>query len=140
MLLKNIAFFVIIFAISFYSIEIVDAQVISANQCTLGLPPLSTLSTEAKKDDIVAAYESKGYFVTILNSESQIHTQEFMGDASVDCLPTYFGIVAKTTVRIINTTTNNVTATATSPEKMDMFNCQIDLFRAIANLPECQIK
>ncbi|MBC7429887.1 MAG: hypothetical protein H7336_14835 [Bacteriovorax sp.] len=98
------------------------------------------MSENTKKDQIIKAYEAKGFFVTELKSQSEIQDVEFISDASVNCTSTYFGILAKTSVRLIETSTSKTISETTSPSSMEMFSCKIDLFSAINLLPDCQIK
>lgn len=118
-----------------------NATSITANKCTLGLFPFgTTMSENTKKDQIIKAYEAKGFFVTELKSQSEIQDVEYISDASVNCTSTYFGILAKTSVRLIETSTSKTISETTSPSSMEMFSCKIDLFSAINLLPDCQIK
>lgn len=127
-------------AISLYSAE-TNAASISANKCTLGLLPFgTTMYEESKKQEIIKAYESKGFYVSVLNSEAEIADVEYISDASVECLSTYFGIFAKTTVRLVQTSNNKIVAKTVSPGIMDLWSCKIDLFSAIQALPSCQLK
>lgn len=127
-------------AISLYSAE-TNAAFLSANQCSLGLLPFgNSMAEDSKKEEIIAGYEKKGFFVTVLKKPSEVKDVEFISDASVECTPTYFGIMSKTSVRLINTATNKVAASVTTPAVSEMFNCKIDLFNAINALPDCQIK
>jgi hypothetical protein len=127
-------------AISLYSAE-TNAAVIFAHNCTLGLLPFGTTMNEAsKKEEIITAYESKGFFVSVLKSPSEVSDVEFISDATVECTQTYFGVHAQTTVRIIESSTHKITAKSTSPVVSELFNCRIDLFNAINALPSCQIK
>ncbi|MBY0415176.1 MAG: hypothetical protein K2Q18_13480 [Bdellovibrionales bacterium] len=127
-------------AISLYSAE-TNAFDLKANKCTLGLLPFgTTMNEESKKQDIIEAYEAKGFFVTVLKNPNEVSDVEFISDASVDCTSTYFGIMAKTSVRLVETKTSNVVAKVTTPGVVEMFSCKIDLFGAINSLPSCQIK
>ena len=123
-----------------YSAE-TNAAPITANKCTLGLLPFgTTMSEDSKKDQIIKAYERKGFFVIELKSPSEITDVEYISDASVECTSTYFGIMAKTSVRLVETATNKIISQTTSPASMELFSCKIDLFSAINALPNCQIK
>ena len=118
-----------------------NAAAISGNKCTLGLLPFgTTMIEEAKKQEIIKAYEAKGFYVSVLSSEAEVADVEYISDASVECLSTYFGIFAKTTVRLIQTADNKIVAKTISPGKMELWTCHIDLFSAINALPSCQIK
>lgn len=139
MLLKTIVATALI-ALSLYSAE-TNAADLSANKCTLGLLPFgTTLNEYTKKQEIISAYEAKGYFVSILKTPSEISDVEFVSDASVECTSSYFGIMAKTSVRIIETLSNKIVANTTTQGVMEMFSCKVDLFTAINSLPNCQIK
>ncbi len=127
-------------AISLYSAE-TNAATINANKCTLGLLPFgTTMQEDTKKQEIIKAYEAKGFYVSVLNSEAEMADVEYVSDASVECVSTYFGIMAKTTVRLVQTSTNKIVAKTTSPGVMDLWTCKIDLFTAINALPSCKIK
>ena len=140
MLLKSISF-ALIALIALYSAETNAANTITANQCTIGLLPFgTTLAVDTKKDQIIKAYEARGFHVSVLTSPSEVSDVEFISDASVECNSTYFGILATTTVRLIETASNKIVARTTSPAKMELYNCNIDLFSAINALPSCQIK
>lgn len=139
MLIKKIILAVVAI-IALYSAE-TNASVISANKCSLGLLPFGTVYNEdTKKDEIIKAYEQKGYFVSVLSSPSEVSEVEFISDASVECTSTYFGIMAKTSVRLVETATNKVIATTISPAHMELFSCKIDVGAAIKLLPDCQLK
>lgn len=139
MTLKNL-FLILLAIIALYSAE-TNATSINANKCTLGLLPFSNnMNEQSKRDEIFKAYEKKGYNVFELKTPSEIQDVEFISDASVECTSTYFGIMAKTSVRLVETLTNKVISQTTSPASMDLFNCKIDLFSAINALPDCQIK
>ncbi len=126
--------------IALYSAE-TNAATISANQCTLGLLPFgTTMNEDTKKEEIIKAYEQKGYFVTVLSQPSEVPSVEFISDASVECTSTYFGIMAKTSVRLVETATNKVVSSVTTPAVMEFFNCKIELGKAIQSLPDCTIK
>jgi len=139
MLIKKIIL-VILALISIYSAE-TNAATLLGNKCTLGLLPFgTTMSEDTKKDQIMKAYEAKGYFVSVLNQMSEAADVEFISDASVDCTSTYFGIYAKTQVRLIQTSNNKIVARTESKPVLEMWTCRIDLFEAIAALPTCKIK
>lgn len=139
MLIKKIIL-VVAAAISLYAAE-TNAATINANTCTLGLLPFGTsMQEDTKKNEIIKAYEAKGYEVEVLNSEAEVANNEFISDASVDCVSTYFGIFAKTTVRLVQTSNNKIIAKTTTSGVMDLWTCKIDLFAAIAALPGCNIK
>lgn len=143
MLIKSLTF-ALIALISLYSAETNAAQAsqtITANKCTIGLLPFgTTLAIDTKKDAIIKAYEARGFHVSVLTSPSEISDVEYISDASIECTSTYFGIMAKTTVRLIETQTDKIIFRAISPAKIELFNCNIDLFSAISALPSCQIK
>ena len=131
---------VVFVAIAFYSAQ-TNASSIDASECTLGLFPFgTTMNEDTKKDEVVLAFEKKGYLVSVLTNPSEVKNAEFISDASVECTSTYFGIMAKTSVRLVETLSNLTIAKATSPAVMELFSCKIDLFTAIAELPSCQIK
>jgi hypothetical protein len=139
MLIKTIVATALI-AISLYSVE-TNAASLSANKCTLGLLPFgSTMDEDSKKEEIVAAYEAKGFFVTVLKAPSEVNDVEFISDASVDCTQTYFGTTGRTSVRVIETATQKIVAKVTTVPVAELLSCRIDLFKAIASLPACQIK
>lgn len=139
MLVKKVIL-VLLVLISIYSAE-TNASFISGNKCTLGLLPFgTTMAVDSKKELIIKAYEDKGYFVTVLNKVSDVHDVEFISDASVECTSTYFGIFAKTQVRLIESATNKILTRSESKGVMDLWTCKIELFEAIESLPICQIK
>lgn len=140
MLLIKKIILAVVAVIALYSAE-TNAATISANQCTLGLLPFgSSMNEDTKKEEIIKAYEQKGYFVTVLSHPSEVASVEFISDASVECTSTYFGIMAKTSVRLLETSTNKIISTTSSPAVMELFNCKIDLGSAISALPDCRIK
>lgn len=140
MLLIKKIILAVVAVIALYSAE-TNAATISANQCTLGLLPFgSSMNEDTKKEEIIKAYEQKGYFVTVLSHPSEVSSVEFISDASVECTSTYFGIMAKTSVRLVETSTNKIISTTSSPAVMELFNCKIDLGSAISALPDCRIK
>ncbi len=140
MLLIKKIILAVVAVIALYSAE-TNAATISANQCTLGLLPFgSSMNEVTKKEEIIKAYEQKGYFVTVLSHPSEVSSVEFISDASVECTSTYFGIMAKTSVRLVETSTNKIISTTSSPAVMELFNCKIDLGAAISALPDCRIK
>ncbi|QDK43224.1 hypothetical protein DOM21_17530 [Bacteriovorax stolpii] len=140
MLLIKKIILAVVAVIALYSAE-TNAATISANQCTLGLLPFgSSMNEDTKKEEIIKAYEQKGYFVTVLSHPSEVSSVEFISDASVECTSTYFGIMAKTSVRLVETSTNKIISTTSSPAVMELFNCKIDLGAAISALPDCRIK
>lgn len=140
MLLIKKIILAVVAVIALYSAE-TNAATISANQCSLGLFPFGRVMNEdSKKEEIIKAYEQKGYFVTVLSHPSEVSSVEFISDASVECTSTYFGIMAKTSVRLIETSTNKIISTTSSPAVMELFNCKIDLGSAISALPDCRIK
>lgn len=139
MIIKKIALGLIA-AITLYSAE-TNAATITANKCTLGLLPFgTTMYEDTKKEQIIKAYEAKGFYVSVLNTEAEIADVEYISDASVECTSTYFGILAKTTVRLVETASNKIIAKTISPASMELFLCKIDLFSAINALPSCKIK
>ncbi len=126
--------------IMLYSAE-TNAAVIKGNDCTLGVLPLgSSMVLTDKRDEILSAFEAKGFFATELKSPKDMENFEFIADGSVDCNPTYFGIFAETTVRIVETSSNKIVSRVSTPGVMDMFACKIELLKAIAALPACSIK
>lgn len=140
MLLIKKIILAVVAVIALYSAE-TNAATISANQCSLGLFPFGrAMNEDSKKEEIIKAYEQKGYFVTVLSHPSEVSSVEFISDASVECTSTYFGIMAKTSVRLIETSTNKIISTTSSPAVMELFNCKIDLGSAISALPDCRIK
>lgn len=140
MLIKSLTL-ALIALISLYSAETNAKDSIEANKCTIGLLPFgTTLAIDTKKDAIIKAYEARGYHVSLLSSPSEISDVEFISDASVECTSTYFGMMSQTTVRLIETQTDKIISRAISPAKIELFNCNIDLFSAINALPACQIK
>ncbi|AUN96857.1 hypothetical protein C0V70_01795 [Bacteriovorax stolpii] len=140
MLLIKKIILAVVAVIALYSAE-TNAATISANQCTLGLLPFgSSMNENTRKEEIIKAYEQKGYFVTVLSHPSEVSSVEFVSDASVECTSTYFGIMAKTSVRLVETSTNKIISTTSSPAVMELFNCKIDLGSAISALPDCRIK
>lgn len=139
MLLKKIILAVVA-VIALYSAE-TNASVISANKCSLGLLPFgSTYNEDTKKEEIVKVFEKKGYYVSVLSTPSEISDIEFISDASIECTPTYFGIMSKTSIRLIETSTKKIIARVISPAHMELYTCKIDLVSIIAELPECKIK
>jgi hypothetical protein len=139
MLIKK-AILALLALFSIYSAE-TNAATLLGNKCTLGLLPFgTTMAIDAKKELIIKAYEDKGYFVTVLNKVSDVHDVEFISDASVECTSTYFGIFAKTQVRLIETSTNKILSRSETKGVMDLWTCKIELFEAIESLPVCQIK
>lgn len=140
MLLIKKIILIIVAAMALYSAE-TNAASLEGNQCTLGLLPFgTTMQEDSKKEEIIKAYEQKGFFVTVLSHPTEISSVEFLSDASVECTSTYFGIMAKTSVRLIESSTKKVISTTTSPAVMELFNCKIDLGAAIRALPDCRIK
>nr|BDT26887.1 hypothetical protein BHI3_03530 [Bacteriovorax sp. HI3] len=140
MLLIKKIILAVVAVIALYSAE-TNAATISGNQCSLGLLPFGrAMNEDTKKEEVIKAYEQKGYFVTVLSHPSEVSSVEFISDASVECTSTYFGIMAKTSVRLIETSTNKVISTTSSPAVMELFNCKIDLGSAISALPDCRIK
>lgn len=139
MLLKKIAQ-LFLALVTLYSAE-TNAAVIKGNDCTLGVLPLgSTMVLAEKRDEIFAAFEAKGYFATELKTPKEMDNFEFIADGSVDCNPTYFGILAQTTVRLVETSSNKIVARSSTQGVMDMFSCKIELLKAIDALPACLIK
>lgn len=128
--------------IALYSAE-TNASTLQANDCTLGLLPFAgTMAEESKREEILKAYEAKGFIVTEMRSPKEINQYEFISDATVECTPTPFGNFSKTTVRIIETATNKIVARTMSPGVMSVvvMACPIELVHAINALPVCQIK
>ncbi len=139
MLIKNIIL-ALLALITIYSAE-TNASTLLGNKCTLGLLPFgTTMAEDTKKEQIIKAYEAKGYYVSVLNKISEAYDVEYVSDASVECTSTYFGIFAKTQVRLIESATNKILARTESAGVMDLWTCKIDLFSAIASLPACSIK
>lgn len=139
MLLKKIILAVVAI-IALYSAE-TNASVINAEKCSLGLLPFgSTYNEDTKKEEIIKAFEKKGYFVSELANPSEVSDVEFISDASIECTPTYFGIMSKTSIRLIETSTNKIIARVISPAHMELYTCKIDLLSIIAELPACKIK
>ena len=139
MLIKTIIVAAII-AMTFYS-EGTNASVLEANNCTIGLPPLthSSLGFDDRKN-IISAFEDKGFFVTIMNSENEIQNQEFYSDVSLECTKTYFATHAQTIIRIVESATEKISAKYITPIKADIFQCKAEIIDAIAALPSCKIK
>lgn len=126
--------------ITLYSVE-TNAASIQGNVCTLGVLPLgTTMALPEERDHIFAALEMKGFFPTELRSVNEVKNVEFIADGSVDCKRVYFGTLAQTTVRLIETNSNAIVSRVTTPEVMDMFSCKIELLKAISALPDCEIK
>lgn len=126
--------------VTLYSAE-TNAGVLKADTCSLGVLPLgSTMVLAEKRDEIFTAFENRGYFPVELKNVKEMDSFEFVADGSVDCNSTYFGILAQTTVRIVETNTNKIVARVSTPGVMDMFSCKIELLKAIDALPECKIK
>lgn len=139
MLIKKIAH-TLLAIVALYSAE-TNAATINANTCSLGVLPLgSAMILAEKRDEIFAAFEAKGFFPTELKTPKEMKNFEFIADGSVDCNSTYFGILAQTTVRLVETDSNKIVARETTAGVMDMFSCKIELLKAIAALPECKIK
>lgn len=114
---------------------------LKANQCTLALLPFShTMVIETQKEEILKAYEDKGFFVTLVTSLNAANEFEFYADASVDCTSTYFGTAAQTTIRLVEVATNKILSRAQTPVVMELFSCKVELQKAIAALPHCSLK
>ena len=129
-----------ILAISLYSAE-TNAEIVNANQCTLALLPIGTTFREdTKKNEIISAYEKKGYYVTVVTDYNERKNYEFISDTSLVCIPTFFGVISKTSVRLLNATTNRALYQGYASSIFEDGTCHINLFAAIAELPDCQIK
>jgi hypothetical protein len=136
MLIKTLILTALI-AITLYSEE-TNASVLSANTCTLGLLPLPITQSS---EQIIQAFEQKGFYVTILKSPSEIADVEFISDAQIECIQTYFGTMAKTSVRIIDTASRKIITHSSTPGMTDLLNnCNLELLKAINLLPNCQTK
>ncbi len=122
------------------STELTAAE-LKGNTCTLGLLPFgNTMVNETQKNEIIEAYEKKGFYVSLLSSPNQLLDVEFISDATVECTSTYFGTMAETTVRIIEPASNVIKAKSVSPKIMDLFNCKVEVVKAVAGLPTCTLK
>lgn len=140
LLLKKIVLIIAV-AFSIYSATSNANTTIMGRNCTLGLPPFGIkMAEESIKNSIIDLYSQKGYFVSLLASVEESQNVEFISDASVECTPTYFGTMAQTTVRLIDTSSNKILKRSQSTPVMDLWNCKIDLLAAISNLPNCEIK
>lgn len=136
MLIKTLILTAIL-AITFYSEE-TNAKTLPANLCTLGLLPLTDAQNSQQ---IIQAFEQKGFFVTILKIPSEISNVEFISDAQIECIQTYFGTMAKTSIRIIDTASKKIISHASTPGVIDLLNnCNPEILKAINLLPNCQIK
>ena len=134
-----------IMALIFTLIVILFTQLTAAelkgNTCTLGLLPFgNTMMIEAQKNEIIDAYEKKGFYVSLLSSPSQVLDVEFISDATVECTSTYFGTLAETTVRIVEPASNIIKARSMSPKVMDLYNCKVEVVKAVSGLPNCSVK
>lgn len=139
MLLKKIAL-TFLALITLYSAE-TNAASINGNVCTLGVLPLAnTMVLPEERDQIFATLEMKGFFPIELRNTNEAKNVEFIADGSVDCKRTYFGTSAQTTVRLIEMNSNAIISRVTTPAVMDMFNCKIELLKALSALPDCEIK
>lgn len=139
MLLKKIAL-TFLALITLYSAE-TNAATIYGNVCTLGVLPLANaMGLPEERDQIFAALEMKGFFPTELKSAIESKNVEFIADGSVDCRRTYFGTSAQTTLRLIELNSNAIVSRVTTPAVMNMFDCKIELLKAISALPDCEIK
>jgi hypothetical protein len=139
MLITKMTAFIFAFTL-ILSTELTAAE-LKGNTCTLGLLPFgNTMINETQKNEIIEAYEKKGFYVSLLSSPSQLLDVEFISDATVECTSTYFGTMAETTVRIIEPASNIIKARSVSPKVMDLFNCKVEVVKAVAGLPNCSVK
>ena len=141
MLLKKIVLAVVAL-VALYSAE-TNANTLPSDLCTLGLLPFAgTMAEDRKREEILKAYEAKGFIVTEMRSPNEISQFEYISDATLECTPTPFGNFSKTTVRIIETATNKIVVRAVSPGVMSVavMACPVELINAINALPTCQIK
>ena len=85
MLIKSISL-ALIALVALYSAETNAGNTITANKCTLGLPPFEeSLVTDSKKDQIIKSYEARGFHVSVLTTPADISDVEFISDAMVEC-------------------------------------------------------
>lgn len=126
--------------VSFYS-EGTNASELKANTCSLGLPPFSGSTFDSKTQKyIISAFQDKGFFVTVMTNPNEVSEHEFYTDTSVECTKTYFGTHAQTTIRLIESASEKISAKFTTAITADIFQCKSEIFEAIKNLPNCKIK
>ncbi len=131
------SFFILALCISS---SLASAKVSSENHCTVALLPFgNTLSIDQNKEDVLAAYSSRGYKVTPVTSIKEVSNFEFYADSSVNCTSNYLGTAAETIVRLVEVKSNMILARASSSLSMEIsLRCKIELTKAIAQLPLCE--
>lgn len=139
MLIKTFILAAIV-ALTLYS-EGTNAKINTANKCTLGLLPFAeNFPLNQSPQHILKAFAQKGYYVTVLNAVNEIPEVEFISNAEYECVQTYFGTHSKTSVKIINTASNEVINISTSKISSLAYDCRLEIIKAINGLPNCKIK
>lgn len=114
---------------------------ITLANCDVALLPIGgELLIEKKKEEIVLAFEKRGYNASVVSGIERAKDYSLTADASLDCLPTYLGNMGKTTIRLIDTKSQKILERASSDYSLDIISnkCKIDLVKAIENLSVCK--